>query len=302
MSEIACSCFHNEVSRLVLGTAQFGMPYGIANRQGKICADEARAILEYAKGAGLNMLDTAVAYGESETLLGEIGVSQWQVVSKLPAVPDTCNDVRTWVFVSVESSLRRLQIPQLKGLLLHRPDQLLGDFGQVLYRALDGLKEQRLVEKIGISIYDPTELDGLCSRFNFDIVQAPFNLVDHRMVESGWMNRLSCQGTEVHVRSIFLQGLLLMPSYLRPERFNRWQPLWSRLQQWLSSVGLTPLRACLQHALTQPQIDRVIVGVDDISHLKEILRVADAKVPDVPPELHCGDLDLINPVCWSKPQ
>ena len=150
----------NEGGRLVLGTAQLGMPYGIANRQGQICADEARAMLVYAENAGIIMLDTAIAYGQSETRLGEIGVSRWQVVSKLPAVPDACHDVHAWVLKSVESSLRRLRISQLKGVLLHRPDQLLGDFGPALYRALDCLKEQQLVEKIGISIYDPTELDA----------------------------------------------------------------------------------------------------------------------------------------------
>ena len=113
------------------------------------------------------------------------------------------------------------------------------------------------------------------------------------------MERLSRQGTEVHVRSIFLQGLLLMPSHLRPERFNRWQLLWSRLQQWLLATGVTPLQACLGYALAQTQIDHIVIGVDSLSHLKEILQAVDGEVPDVPLELHCNDLDLINPACWS---
>src|SRR3990172_7099104 len=110
--------------KLALGTVQFGLPYGVANLHGQVSFDEARAILNYAETAGLDMLDTAVAYGNSEQHLGEIGVTQWQVVSKLPAIPEACADVAAWVGASVEASLQRLQIRQLHGLLLHSPAQL----------------------------------------------------------------------------------------------------------------------------------------------------------------------------------
>lgn len=295
-------CNPDKVKKLVLGTAQFGLPYGIANAHGQVSAEEARAILERAENIGIDMLDTAIAYGESEICLGMVGVSRWKVVSKLPAVPEHCIDIESWAFKSVDASLERLRIPRLHGFLLHRSDQLLGHDGEALYRALANLKEQGLVEKTGISIYDPMELDTLTERFSFDIIQAPFNILDNRMNESDWMGRLSRQGTEVHVRSIFLQGLLLMPASLRPERFSRWKPLWSQLELWFSETGITPLEACLRHALSQQQADRVIVGVDSLNHLKGILRAADGAAPKVPNELHCNDLDLINPSRWSAIQ
>ena len=204
------------MSVLALGTVQFGLQYGVANQRGKVAAQEVRAILEFARRAGLDMLDTAVAYGESEALLGQIGVSDWQVISKLPAVPVGCGDVERWVRDSVADSLARLNVARLYGLLLHRPGQLLDSIGGQLYAALRRLTVDGVVGKIGVSIYDPGELDRLCDHFAFDLVQAPFNILDSRLVQTGWLSRLRRGGTELHVRSVFLQGLLLMRPTDRP--------------------------------------------------------------------------------------
>lgn len=150
--------------KLALGTAQLGLNYGIANRQGQVSVDEAEeAILRHAQSSGMDTLDTAMAYGDSEQRLGVIGVAGWHVVSKLPAIPDACPDVFRWVATSVQESLQRLQVTSLYGLLLHRPEQLLARDGERLYLALQQLKDDGVVGKIGVSIYDPSELDALCT-------------------------------------------------------------------------------------------------------------------------------------------
>ena len=113
------------MNRLALGTVQFGLNYGIANQQGQVSHDEAKAILDHASAHGIDTLDAAIAYGNSEQRLGEIGVQHWQVVSKLPAIPEGCSDISQWVADSVKESLQRLKIKRLYGLLLHRPQQLL---------------------------------------------------------------------------------------------------------------------------------------------------------------------------------
>lgn len=286
-------------SRLALGTVQFGLPYGIVNQGNKVTDDEADAILHAAWEAGINTLDTAVLYGESEQLLGEIGVGQWQVISKLPEIPEACTDVSSWVQDSVADSLGRLKISRLRGLLLHYPQQLLGPKGDELFLALSGIKGQGMVEKIGISIYGPDELDALWPKYQFDLVQVPYNVLDRRLVESGWLNRLHQAGSEVHIRSVFLQGLLLMDSVCRPEKFIRWQPLWDQWYHWLGEQGVTALQGCLSTALAQPEAARVVVGVDSLEQLEEIL--ACVETPGViPPEtLMSEDLDLINPSRWG---
>jgi len=285
--------------KLALGTAQFGLDYGIANQGGQVPSAEASAILRHAQSAGMDTLDTAIAYGDSEQRLGEIGIGGWRVVSKLPAIPGVCRDVSRWVESSVRESLERLRVTKLYGLLLHRPGQLLEREGERLYSALQQLKDTGVVEKIGVSIYAPSELDALCGPFRFDLVQAPFNLLDRRLLDTGWLSRLAAQQTEVHVRSVFLQGLLLMPEGRRPPAFDRWAPLWRTLDGWLDQVGMTPLEACLRDALSFPEVGRVVIGVDSLPHLQDILLAAAGPVPRIPDGVRSNDPDLLNPARWT---
>ena len=286
--------------RIALGSVQFGMPYGIANHAGQVSFNEVTAILEHAWSAGLNTLDTAIVYGESEQRLGEIGVGEWQIISKLPAISESCTDVAAWVQKLVIGSLERLGVTILYGMLLHRSQQLRGPQGDMLYHALIELKDQGLVEKIGVSIYNPDELDALCPHFQFDLVQAPFNIMDRRLATSGWLKRLHQSGTEVHVRSVFLQGLLLMEAENRPATFNRWQPLWEQWDHWLANQDKTPLQACLGYVLAQPEINRAVVGIDSLKQLQEIFAAIRTKIELPPASLISEDLDLINPSNWSE--
>lgn len=286
-------------SRLALGTVQFGAPYGIANQVGQVGRDESAAILEHAWSMGIDTLDTAAVYGDSEQRLGEFGVRRWRVVSKLAEVPADVADVPSWVSLSVTGSLERLDLTKIHGLLLHRPQQLLGPHGDALYRALVRLKDQGKVEKIGVSVYGPDELDMLWPRFQFDLVQAPFNVLDRGLATSGWLSRLHDSGVEVHVRSVFLQGLLLMAATKRPRRFDRWKPLWDQWQHWLDDHSLTPLQACLGFALSRPEIDRAVVGVDSLEQLQGILAKVESAVDEPPAMLQCQDPDLINPSRWQ---
>ncbi len=290
---------HTSAHRLALGTVQFGMPYGIGNTTGKVNINEGKKILEHAWAAGIGTLDTAFSYGESEALLGECGIEQWQVISKIPAIPEDCDQVYDWVHNTVISSLKRLQCDFLYGLLLHRPEQLIGENGQELYHALLDLKKRGLVKKIGISIYHPLELNEIIPKFAVDIVQAPFNIIDRRLLTSGWLRKLHMAGIEVQVRSIFLQGLLLMDERKRPEKFSRWSTLWENWHGWLREEGLTSLQACLGFALSYPEVNRVIFGVDSVNQLKEILAAADTNIPIPPSILETNDLDLIIPSRWE---
>jgi len=282
-----------------LGTVQFGLPYGVANRAGQVSRDEAAAILATARTAGVDTLDTAIAYGESEARLGELGVSEWRVISKLPAIPADVVDVEAWVQQSIAGSRRRLGVSSLYAILLHLPEQLLGPAGTALYRALLAARERGEVRKIGISIYGPQDLEPLAGRFQLDLVQAPFNILDRRMDTSGWLQRLREAGTEVHARSLFLQGLLLMPASGRLPKFNRWQSLWTRWDDWLRANDLTALEACVRFAVANDGFDRLVVGVDSRAQLEEILRSLTAAPLEVPGELMSTEADLINPARWN---
>ena len=286
--------------RLALGTAQFGQAYGIANSVGQVSTEEASKIINRAWDSGIDTIDTAISYGQSEQRLGDSGVKGWRIISKLPVCPYGCSDIKTWVYANVDQSLERLKVQRLTGLLLHRPDQLLGLNGDRLFKAISNLKSDGKVEKIGISIYDPVELNLLCERYNFDLVQAPFNILDRRLAASGWLNRLHDSGIEIHVRSVFLQGLLLKANGIFPAGFERWGALWESLGDWTINSNLNPLSATLGHVLSYPQIDRIVVGVDSLAQLNEILASAQPVHQRAPEALATTDTDLLNPSRWSS--
>jgi aryl-alcohol dehydrogenase-like predicted oxidoreductase len=303
--------------KLALGTAQFGLPYGIANQTGQVSLEEASAILRLAHAHGIRTLDTAVAYGDSEQRLGDAGLNVWQdtwrdggqkeyrngwqdawkIVSKLPEIPAGVR-VDNWVCDCVGRSLERLRVPTLYGLLLHRPLQLLEAGGDRLYAALQRLKDLGLAHRVGVSVYDPSELD-LLSRFSFDLVQAPLSIADRRLIESGWLARLAGRGTEVHVRSVFLQGLLVMPPSARPSKFARWSSLLRAYDSWLERTGATPVQACLRYALSVPEVSRVIVGVESAEQLQGLIDAAAGPSLPVPQQLQSTDGDLLNPARWA---
>jgi aryl-alcohol dehydrogenase-like predicted oxidoreductase len=285
-------------SRFSIGTAQFGLAYGVANRTGLMNKQSAREILIRGWAAGIRVLDTAISYGDSERKLGEIGVEDWRVVTKIPKIPENCSNVGSWIRESILESLVRLRIRRLYGALLHHPEQLLDHNGPAIFDALLAAKRIGLVSKIGISVYDPSELADITARFEVDLVQAPFNVVDRRLHASGWLDRLNAAGIEVHVRSIFLQGLLLMNIADRPLKFSRWDHLWARWHEWLALHGYTALQACIHFALDYQKIDRVVVGIDSVGQLSEIIGVVHQPSALVPADLTSNDRDLINPSRW----
>ena len=287
---------HHNSKRLALGTAQFGVRYGIANKAGQVSCREAASIIALASEGGVDTLDTAIAYGRSEARLGNIGVHSFKVVSKLPAVPKGCQHIASWVRNEIANSLKRLNIESLYGLLLHTPRQLMSAVGPQLFDALRQLKSEGKISKLGVSIYSPNELREMVSRFPIDIVQAPLNIVDRRFLKSGWIKRLKDQGIEIHSRSTFLQGLLLMPQ--APEKFSRWNELWNRWGRWLETNRTTALQACLAYPLSIQEIDRVVVGVDATSHLEKILDASNDINLIEYPDLSSDDESLINPSYW----
>ena len=285
--------------KLALGTVQFGLNYGVANTSGRVPVEETGRILRIARAAGIDTLDTAIAYGDSEARLGQAGVESWKVVSKLPGLPDNCAAVDEWVASSVNGSLERLELKKLYGLLLHRSEDLIGPRGAELYAALQRLRESGKVAKVGISIYSPNELGAILPRYAIQLVQAPFNVFDRRLETSGLLDQLKARGIEVHTRSTFLQGLLLLMPDERPEKFRAWDALWSRWHTWLEDNALTPLEGALGFACRNPAVDRVLVGVDSARHLHDIIEVVDRPIPSIPVAISTGDEALLNPSRWN---
>ena len=290
------------LSKMTIGTAQFGLDYGVSNNNGMVPVEDVNNILSFGGSSGVSSLDTAISYGKSESVIGESAVGHWDVITKLPSLPEGCENIEEWVFGSVFESLKKLNISSLEGVLLHRPEQLLEKNGALLYQALCSLKEKGLVKKIGVSIYHPEQLENLFEDRTFDIVQAPFSILDRRLEKSGWMGELKKRDVEIHVRSIFLQGLLLMGKDNRPQKFNGWGEVWRQWEGFLSYKNVTALQACLQFVFAKEEVDKVIVGIDSFDQLKELvfeLKNMPAEMPELPIDLACDDVNLLDPSRWS---
>ncbi len=277
--------------RLALGTVQFGLDYGISNRAGEVQDDELVAILALARKLGMDTLDTAQAYGKAEERLGCHHTADFQLVDKL--APDIlAADVAT----SVEGSLQRLARARLDGLLLHRSQ----DASPALFEQLAELQHQGKVGKIGVSVYSPEELaQWLDQGYPLELVQLPANLLDQRFLRSGWLDRLQAAGCEIHVRSLFLQGLLLMQPDLRPDYFDTFREPLARLDAW--RPHLSSLYKALSLIPALPQVSRFVVGV---CHAHELAAIASAHLhlhpshDDELATLACSEPALINPALW----
>jgi aryl-alcohol dehydrogenase-like predicted oxidoreductase len=286
---------------LALGTAQFGMKYGVANKNSDFSLNKIDEILEYASKNQIDTLDTAMNYGEAEKRLGEIGVNDWNVITKLNSPDENLIDPVGWINEKIESSLQNLRIASLSGVLIHDAKLLNNQNGKLIWQRLNQLKSQGLIKKVGISIYQPSELDSLFNNFKFDIVQAPFNVFDKRIEKSGWLSKIPKENKELHTRSIFLQGLLLMSSESRPKKFNYWKKFWENWDNWLIKNNLNALEACLGVVFQRSEISKIVIGIDSLKQLKEIITAKNKiNLVDPPSCLSCEDEMLINPSNWNS--
>ena len=294
-----CNSGNFDWSRVAIGTVQFGVRYGVANQLGIISFDEASKILQEAFTHGINTLDTAISYGVSEEVLGQIGVRPWKVISKFPRIPEGVRDISGHLFELVEISLKRLNIESLDGFLMHDPSQLLESSGDVIYQTLCDMRQQGIVKNVGISIYEPEHLGTLLEARDFNIVQAPFNIFDQRMQNSGWIQELCTKNIEFHARSIFLQGLLLMSK--RPSFFDKWNNVFATWEKWISDTGLTPLEGALYCAFSNVLIKKIIIGLDSLEHLHEMIQAIAAvqKIQYTIPKFEAIDPTLLNPSQWQ---
>ena len=286
--------------KIALGTAQLGSDYGIANDTGKFDPRAVQSLLDLALSLGVDTIDTAVAYGDAEAVLGKYSLGAFKVITKVKAAPpELASNVAEWLRASVLKALGRLNIECLYAVLLHGTEWLNKDNSEPLTHELQRLKSEGFIKFHGLSIYSPTELDDIYDLTSPDLVQAPYNAFDRRLATTGWLNTLYGDGVEVHARSLFLQGLLLLPQSEIPPHFYRWVDVFDRWHCWLQSEAMDPLSGCLA-LVKDPRIEKYVVGVDVESHLVQL--VAASKNVATAGTLDLGPLDesLVDPRRWRR--
>jgi aryl-alcohol dehydrogenase-like predicted oxidoreductase len=285
------------MNRIVLGGAQLGLPYGILNGGETLSREAVARILDTAVSHGIDSIDTAIAYGQSETVIGETAQNRFKIISKLPPIPSDMANVSQWVRTQIDASLSRLNCSSLEALLLHHPQDLIGPHGSELYAAINSLLSEKIIERFGVSIYAPNELDGIIGKFNIDVVQAPLNVFDRRII--GVTDQLAALNIEVHVRSVFLQGVLIANPKDRPQRFQPWSEHFARFDEWVHSTGMSAMACCLGFALQQPGVTKLVIGTTSKESLTEIMTSIPNIHLEVPADLQSSSEQLIDPRVWS---
>lgn len=288
------------MSKLALGTVQFGTDYGI-NSGIKVDPNEVTNIINCARNNDISLLDTAQLYGSSEKVLGDVNTQDFDIVTKSRGFDQEVITEKEAVLVinDLHKSLKLLKQKSLYAFLVHHGEDLLKPGGEIIFNQLQTLKNQGLVNKIGISAYIDNQLIEIIDRFDIDIIQLPMNILDSRLIENGLLNKIYSKNIEIHTRSVFLQGLLLMDLDKRPKYFERWSRLWKFWYEWLADNKLSPLEASIRYMISKPEISRVLVGVDNRDQLQSIINAVDGNLPPIPEELSTNDPDLLNPGNWK---
>lgn len=264
------------MNKLALGTVQFGLDYGISNTQGQVKSKEVGEILTLAKEKKIHILDTARAYGNSEEVLGKYIEKEntFNIISKLSAGVKNVSE-------EINQSLKNLKQNKLYAYLFHD----FSDFEKkpLLWNNLKQEKENRKIKKIGFSLYYPKQIEILWQKnIQFDILQVPYNLFDRRF--EPYFEKLKNQNVEIHVRSIFLQGLFFMQPEKLSKHFESVKYKINRLQQLAKENQLTLASLPLFFVIQNPNIDKAVLGVSNLNDLQENLKILE----------NCNEIQKLN--------
>jgi aryl-alcohol dehydrogenase-like predicted oxidoreductase len=297
-----------ELSPVMLGTVQFGMQYGIANRGGQPSYETAKDIVRAMYEGGVTCFDTAAAYGSSEEVLGqvllELGISEKvTVATKIPRVPadmSKTSEIDDFVEKNVLRSMHRLQVPYLPICLFHVEED---------FRCADSLlkmKEKGLVRHVGFSVMTPSAAAKITASGIPEAIQIPTSILDHRFRRGNILVQAKRSGCAVFIRSVYLQGLLLLAKDEIKGRFEEAKPVIERLRSIAEEAGINVSELAIRYVLSLEGCTCAVIGVDSLAQAdaniqafqkgtldKELMAEIDSAVPDLPDE-------ILTPTLWHK--
>lgn len=286
-------------NKLILGTVQMGLPYGINNAKGQISLDDSLAILKYAFDNGIVTLDSAEAYGNAHQVIGafheKYPKKQFKVITKLP------NQTNENIIEKVNGYLNELKVDQLYALLFHSFSSYTN--GWENFHALRQFKLEGKIKKIGVSVYTNEEVEEVMNNEEIDIIQVPFNLLDNINLRGEVFEKARSKGKTIHTRSALLQGLFFKDINEQNENV---QNLKGELVQlaYISKAHNIPIsRLALSYCLYQNNIENVLIGVDTLDQLKDNIESVDYQLQSALVEeinsIEVKNLELLNPSLWK---
>ena len=279
-------------SKIALGTVQFGLDYGISNLSGKTNPDEVFNVLDTASNRGLRILDTAQAYGDSETVLGASHGNRFKIITKI----NPTNEDKGTAEQYVKKSLQKLRLEKLYGLLFHSASSAMQN--PRIVSELRWLQEKGIIEKLGFSVYTPHELEQLIDKYGQpDVIQVPYSHLDQRFEKIA--KELHQKGVEIHTRSTFLQGLFFKREEGLFEFFGPVVPYLNALKSSFLNEGQLA-QALLSFCLSKDFIDYVVLGVNNVKQLEENIKASESFTADLPNPPNNIPENILLPYLWPK--
>ena len=278
---------------LFIGTAQFGFKYGF--NKIKIKKLEIKNIEKILKRNSLKNFDTAMNYGESEKIIGNLKIKR-RVITKVKLPKKKPKDLKKWFEKKLNKSLKKLKVKSLHGLLIHDTTDISGKNKEFLNILLD-CQKKKLISKLGISVYEVDEIKRILKFWKPEIIQMPINIFDHRFLNNNFLYKLKKLNIELHARSCFLQGVLLKKKIKIGNLKSK--KVFSSFSNWCQKKQLSKLEACIHFIKKIREIDYLIVGFDNSSHLKEIINSFNKKLILVPDDFLSNEKSLIDPRKWK---
>jgi len=287
--------------KLAIGSAQFGLDYGVTNAAGQVSPSVVDDILNLAVRNNINYIDTAAGYGNAEQVLGRSELStHFDIVSKLPAISEVGFDLN-WFDHSLKTSLSALKCRALNALLVHKADDLLGPDGDDLWAALLEAKKKAQVKRIGFSVYTVEQTKSLLEKFSPDLIQFPLSLLDQRFLSSGMVAQMARHGIALHARSIFLQGLLLTPPAALPAFARGLEGSLLKLDWYADQFKTTRLAILIGFVQSVAELEAVVVGVTSAAELNDIIYAwHHSTYLDNGADWAIQDTEILNPSRWNK--
>lgn len=296
--------------QLCLGTVQFGLDYGITGQK-KPPHEYAVECLDYATQNGILAIDTAAAYGTAEEVVGTFLAKKTIPRNKLfistkllPNILDECppEDYKRVIQESLYRSLRRLHLDYIDAYLLHSARYA---FREDILEALSAMQKEGLARKVGVSVYEPGEAMACLTSPYVDFIQAPYSIFDHRMKQDAVLDQVQNSKCELHTRSAFLQGLILMEEFQIPAYLERAKPIVRKIGMICKEAGVNRIALAMSYVKRESSISHLVFGVDSLEQLKEDISLFQQEIPsdllaEMDKEFDGLAADIVIPSLWKK--
>lgn len=285
--------------QLMIGSVQFGKKYGL--RKKKVSKNDLNKIHRVCFKNRINFIDTAKNYGDSEKLIGKTKLNKLKIITKLK-IPKNLNNSRISTYLKnyFRKTIDKLNVDKIYAILIHNINEINYSNREIIINFFDNLKKKKLIKFFGASVYTPADVKGLLKFFKPDIIQFPLNMIDQRFLTNNLLKKLKKRKIKLAARSCFLQGFLLqdLNDYHR-FKLKKFFPKLKRINDWCVQSKISRLDACIHFVKKKNMIDFIVVGFDDVSHLKKIIKSFKKKQIEVSSKFKTKNNDLIDPRRWK---